>query len=238
MIPRRSAAVILLYVSNSAGAVTDEQEALVLGAYWLAGRVVHDVAAGVPRSVDRQDLHSVALLGLVNAARVYDPMLGVPFEAFARSRMRWAVLDELRAQDPLSRADRRRASAVHAAADAPQDRRTVTVVRCPTDTRRPGPDGASGFGDVADPSAISPETHAIERDLVESVRDALVSLTPRYRNVVVAYFIDGRDMRSIADDLGVSPSRVSQLCTEGVRRLRVVLRAGNQDESLAIRIAA
>ena len=70
VIPQRSAAVILLYVSNSAGAVTDEQEALVLGAYWLAGRVVHDVAAGVPRSVDRQDLHSVALLGLVNAARV------------------------------------------------------------------------------------------------------------------------------------------------------------------------
>ena len=114
----------------------------------------------------------------------------------------------------------------------------MTVFRCPTDTRRPGPDGASGFGDVADPSAISPETHAIERDLVESVRDALVLLTPRYRNVVVAHFIDGRDMRSIADELGVSPSRVSQLCTEGVRRLRGVLRAGNQDESLAIRIAA
>jgi RNA polymerase sigma factor FliA len=224
-------------VRNSAGASVVEQEALVLGAYWLAGRVVHDVAAGAPRSVDRQDLHSVALLGLVNAARVYDPTLGVPFEAFARSRMRWAVLDELRAQDPLSRADRRRASAVHAAADAPQDRRTVTGSRCPTDARRPGPDGASAFGEAADPSAISPETHAIERDLVESVRGALVLLPPRCRKAVVAHFIDGRDMRSIADELGVSPSRVSQLCTEGVRRLRGVLRAGNQDESLAMRIA-
>ncbi len=80
--------------------------------------------------------------------------------------------------------------------------------------------------------------HAIERDLVESVRDAFVLLTPRCRNVVVAHFIDGRDMRSIADELGVSPSRVSQLCTEGVRRLRGVLRVENQDELQAMRIAA
>jgi RNA polymerase sigma factor for flagellar operon FliA len=218
--------------------VTVEQEALVLGAYWLARRVVHDVAAGAPRSVDRQDLHSVALLGLVNAARAYDPTLGVPFDAFARSRMRWAVLDELRAQDPLSRADRRRASAVSVAADAPQDRRTVSAFRRPADTARHGLGGASDFDDAPDPGAISPEMNAIERDLVESVRGALVLLPPRCRKVVVAHFIDGRDMRSIADELGVSPSRVSQLCSEGVRRLRGVLRAGNQDELLAMRIAS
>jgi RNA polymerase sigma factor for flagellar operon FliA len=225
-------------VSSSAGAVTVEQEALVLGAYRLAVHVVHDVAAGAPRSVDRQDLHSAALLGLVNAARVYDPTLGVPFDAFARSRMRWAVLDELRAQDPLSRAERRRASAVQVAADGSQDRRTAIAFRRPPETARRGAGGDSDVADAVDPGAISPETHAVERDLVESVRGALVMLPPRCRSVVVAHFIDGRDMRSIADELGVSPSRVSQLCTEGVRRLRGVLRAGNRDEPLAIRVAS
>jgi RNA polymerase sigma factor (sigma-70 family) len=119
-----------------------------------------------------------------------------------------------------------------------QDRRPLIAVRRPATTARPGPGGDSDFADTADPDAISPETHAIERDMVESVRGALVSLPPRCRNVVVAHFIDGRDMRSIADELGVSPSRVSQLCTEGVRRLRGVLRAGNRDESLAMRIAS
>jgi RNA polymerase sigma factor for flagellar operon FliA len=238
VIPHRSAAGTLQCVSNRAGASLVEQEALILGAYWLAALVVHDLAAGAPRSVDRQDLHSAALLGLVNAAGVYDPTLGVPFDAFARSRMRWAVLDELRAQDPLSRADRRRASARQVAADAPQDHQTVIASRRPADTARPGPVGASDVGDAADSGAISPETHAIERVLVESVRDALVLLTPRCRTVVVAHFIDGRDMRSIADELGVSPSRVSQLCTEGVRRLRGVLRAGNHGESLEMGIAA
>ena len=240
VIQQRSAADTLLCVSERTGAATVEQEALVIGACWLAGRVVHDIAAGAPRSVDRQDLHSAALLALVNAARIFDPTRGVPFDAFARSRMRWAVLDELRTQDPLSRADRPRASAAPAAAaaSAPQDRQTVIVHRRPADTARPGSGGAGDFGDAADPCAVSPETYAIERDLVESVRDALVELTPRCRTAVVAHFIDGRDMRSIADELGVSPSRVSQLCAEGVRRLRRVLGADNQDAPLAMRIAA
>ena len=228
---------MLRCVRNSA--VTAEQEALVLGAYWLARCVVRDVAARAPRSVDRQDLHSAALLGLVNAARVFDPSAGVPFDAFARTRMRWAVLDELRVQDPLSRAQRRRASAaVHAATDASQDRPTVMASRRPAGAGRPGFGGADDLSEPADPGATSPETHAIERDLVDSVRGALGLLPPRCRSAVVAHFIDGRDMRSIADELGVSPSRVSQLCTEGVRRLRGVLLSGNWDESPAMQIAS
>jgi RNA polymerase sigma factor FliA len=230
---------MLRCVRNSPPTVTAEQEALVIGAYWLARCVVSDVAARLPRSVDRQDLHSVALVGLVNAARVFDPSIGVPFEAFARARMRWAVLDELRAQDPLSRADRRRASAaVHATTDVSQDRVTMIASRRADGAGRPAFGGVDDLDDAVDPGATSPETHAIERDLVDSVRGALGLLPPRCRSAVVAHFIDGRDMRSIADELGVSPSRVSQLCTEGVRRLRGLLRSGNWDESLAMQIAS
>ncbi|MGD9701851.1 MAG: sigma-70 family RNA polymerase sigma factor [Acidimicrobiia bacterium] len=211
--------------TTAAGATAgDDREALVVGAYWLARRVVEDVAARVPRSVDRQDLHSAALVGLVNAARIFDPALGVPFDAFARARMRWAVLDELRAHDPLSRSERRTATALSAIVGEPRD--LGAVRRCRDRSARlvaSDVDREVEALDAADPSAVSPESHAIERELVEAVRGALVLLPTRCRSVVVAYFIEGRAMRSIADELGVTPSRVSQLCTEGVRRLRAVL---------------
>jgi RNA polymerase sigma factor FliA len=214
-------------VTEDYTATLDEagRQALVVGACWLARHVVDDVATRLPRSVDRQDLHAAALLGLVNAARVYDPSLGVPFDAFARTRMRWAVLDELRAHDPLTRADRRRVQAWRALSEQhrhPSVAATCSFVR--TLLAVSARDGAE-VEDAADPGAVTPESHALERELVEAVRDALVLLPPRCREVVTAYFIDGRDMRSIAADLGVTPSRVSQLCAEGVRRLRSVLDA-------------
>lgn len=181
-----------------------DRGALVTGASWLARRVVHDVAAGAPRSVDRQDLHAAALLGLVRAAHAFDPSLGVPFLAFARARMRWSVLDELRSMDLLARPGRRTGTT---------DRYSSRAVAV----------GIESAGDVADAVAASPEADALENELVEAVRAAVARLPARSRAVIVGHFVEGRPMRDLADDLGVTPSRVSQLCNDGIRQLRTRL---------------
>ena len=218
---------------------TRQVDDLVVGAFWLARLVVDDVASRAPRSVDRQDLHSAALVALVSAARIFDPSIGVPFAAFARTRMRWAVVDELRAHDPLSRGDRRRVSAWRDADEEWARRRAADrhpSAHLPHRDRRPlstpSLDRARAIAaaapaaiavDAADPTAASPELHVIERELVDAVRCALHRLPPRCRAAVTAHFIEGREMRVIADELGVTASRVSQLCAEGVRRLRTAL---------------
>lgn len=207
MIRRPDSADILLRMAGDGGGGdqwSGEHDELVLSASWLARRVVHDVAAGVPRCVDRQDLHAAALLGLVRAARTFDPGRGVPFLAFARSRMRWAVLDELRSSDHLTRSARRRT------------REAVPVPATDVFVRL-------ADVDVADPTAATPEGDALECELVESVRAAVARLPARHRAVILGYFVEGREMRDLAVELGVTPSRVSQLCSDGVGKLRARL---------------
>src|SRR4051812_37471557 len=95
----------------------------------LVRHVVADVATRLPRFVDRDELVSAGLLGLTQAAHSYDAGRGVSFSAFARLRIRGAVLDELRGRDPLSRGSRRRANQVSATTAALQD----ALGRPPTD---------------------------------------------------------------------------------------------------------
>ena len=78
--------------------------------------VVSEVAQRVPSHVSRSDLVSAGMLGLAQAARSYDPERGIAFDRFASTRIRGAMLDELRGRDLASRSVR-----------APQNRRPVFV---------------------------------------------------------------------------------------------------------------
>ena len=73
--------------------------------------------------------------------------------------------------------------------------------------------------DMAD-AALGPEATVLEAELRDAVRDAVAALPDRLRWAVVGHFGDGREMKSLAEDLGVTPSRVSQLCSEAVSLLR------------------
>src|SRR5262249_44374887 len=77
-------------------------------------RVVRQVAERMPPSVDREYLFSAGMMGLLDALAKYDPARGIPFEAYARIRVKGAVLDELRSLDHLTRGMRRTSRSVHA----------------------------------------------------------------------------------------------------------------------------
>lgn len=218
------------------------EEQLVREHLPLVHYVVSEVAHRVPGHVNRSDLVSAAMLGLAQAARSYDPERGVAFDRFASTRMRGALLDELRGRDWASRSVRARARGlktaqdeltnklgrtptpqeVAAALDLPED----AVTKLVDDVHRATVlhyDSLVLEGDAESflaHSDSSPEELMLDRERKGYLFAAVEALPERLRRVVIGYFFEERSMQDLADELGVSESRVSQLRAEAMTLLR------------------
>lgn len=208
----------------------------------LVSYAVAEMANKVPRHVSRSDLESAGMEGLAQAARSFDPARGIAFDRYASNRIRGALLDELRRRDWASRSVRSRARKVTAVSDE----LTARLGRRPThdevaeaahlDTKvvrsvhddvfrasvlnfealSTSPDGASALpADHETPDAV-----LVERERRAYLLDAVSSLPERLRHVVVGYFFDERPMQELADQLGVTESRISQMRAEALVLLR------------------
>ena len=163
----------------------------------LVGHLVREMLTRVPAHVNRDDLLSAGYAALVHAARGYDDERGVPFARFAAARVRGALLDELRGLDWASRSVRQRAVVFSLQGFA-------TV----------------GADDMVTEPGAGPEELLIRRERLGYLRDAIDALPERLRAVVQGYFFEERPMARIAEELGVTESRVSQLRAEALTLLR------------------
>lgn len=224
----------------------EEEQALIEAHLPLVRHVVFQVATRYPRHVDREELATAGTLGLVEAARRWDPERGVPFDRFATQRIRGAILDSVRSSDWAPRSVR---AAARAIADANQQLGQA-LGRPPTDTetadamevtpealgrlqarivrsvlltldRQVGVDGESHvLGDTLVDRAPLPDDAVVQSDLLERLRSAVAALPPRHARVVAGYFLEERTSAELAIELGVTESRVSQLRSDAVARLR------------------
>jgi len=236
-----------------------DEEQLVTEHLQLAQRAVSDLLQRVPRHVSRSDLLSAALAGLAQAARAYDPERGIAFDRFASARIRGALLDELRSRDWASRSVRARARSVAAAVDhltaangsAPTPAQVAahlgmdpgTLDSLTTDVHRAlvlnfdalvvDGDGASSL--AADDRG--PDVQILDRERRSYLLDAVSHLPERMRHVVVGYFFDERPMRELAEELGVTESRISQIRAEALSLLRTALDAHLEDVDPLIDLA-
>ncbi|WP_250033417.1 sigma-70 family RNA polymerase sigma factor [Paractinoplanes maris] len=207
----------------------------------LVGHLVREMLARVPAHVNRDDLLSAGYAALVHAARGYDDDRGVPFARFAAARVRGALLDELRGLDWASRSVRQRARRTDTARQdliaelgrMPTVREVADRLGCSVediehaddDVQRAVVFSLQGFATagaddmVTEPSA-GPEEMLIRRERVGYLRDAIDALPERLRAVVRGYFFEERPMARIAEELGVTESRVSQLRAEALTLLR------------------
>jgi RNA polymerase sigma factor for flagellar operon FliA len=230
------------------------EEELVRTHLPLARQAVNEIARRVPGHVNRDDLESAALLGLAQAARTFDPERGASFERHAATRIRGALLDELRGSDWASRSVRSRARRAQQAADELALRlgRTPTTeevaVELGTDAEslhRLADDvhratvlnydsiGTEGDADDLLPSGDDgPDQQLVDRERRAYLADAVLTLPERLRLVVIAYFYEERPMQEIAAELGVTESRVSQLRAEALLLLKDGLNAHLDPDTL------
>ena len=206
---------------------------------------VRAIGSRLPGHVFTDDLVSAGMAALAMAARSFDASLGVPFGRYAVRRIRGALLDELRSADWATRSLRakvRRRDAVHDSLAASLGRRpspvevaaelgcsvaelerleadlhSSVVLRLDVITDAAG----GGAADAILPSTdATPEMVLMARERQAYLRDAIEALPDRLATVVRGCFFEDRPMRELAEDLGVTESRISQMRAEALRLLR------------------
>jgi RNA polymerase sigma factor for flagellar operon FliA len=230
------------------------EDELVRAHLGLPQQAVSELARRLPAHVNRDDLLSAAMLGLAQAARSWDPERGASFERHAATRIRGALLDELRESDWASRSVRSRARRLQQAGeeltgrlgraptqaelaaelgtDAEAVHKLVTDVHRATVLNYDSIVADGGADDLLPSGEHGPDHVLVDRERLAYLSDAVLALPERLRAVVIGYFYEERPMLEIAGALGVTESRVSQLRAEALILLRDGLNAHLDPDTL------
>jgi RNA polymerase sigma factor for flagellar operon FliA len=215
---------------------------------YVAGRL----GSGLPAHVDEGDLVSYGLLGLIGAIERYDPTRDIKFETYAIARIKGAIIDELRALDWVPRSVRSRAREIERAITeleaktgiAPTDEQIAAKIGISVDELEESLTdisrssiaaldelwSLSGDGDqislmdtIEDETGPRPEAALDQTEMREALADSIARLPEREKLVVTLYYYEELTLREIGEVLGVTESRVSQLHTKAILRLKARL---------------
>ncbi len=233
-------------------ATADEKarERLVVAYSPLVKYVSGRMASGLPAHVEESDLISYGLVGLISAIQRFEPEREIKFETYAITRIKGAIIDELRSLDWVPRSVRSRAREIekanskleHKLQRAPSDEEmafelemtvedfqeallqisnsTVAALDELWTVSDASGDQVSLLDTLQDHDAPDPASVMDATDMKDRVADAIARLPEREKLVVALYYYENLTLREIGEVLGVTESRVSQLHTKAVLRLR------------------
>ena len=216
---------------------------------YVAGRL----GSGLPAHVEEGDLVSYGLLGLIGAIERFDPERDIKFETYAIARIKGSIIDELRSMDWVPRSVRARARDIERAiADlesrltrAPTDEEIAAKLGITEEEFQdslleisrssiaaldelwasPGSSGdaVALIDTIEDPTAAEPQSAMAHTEVREALGEAISRLPEREKLVVTLYYYEELTLREIGEVLGVTESRVSQLHTKAILRLKARL---------------
>jgi len=211
------------------------------------------MASGLPSHVEESDLISYGLLGLIGAIERFDTEREIKFETYAISRIKGSIIDELRSLDWVPRSVRSRAREIERAMlelenrlkRAPTDEEVATEIGITVDEFQDsltaisrssvaaldelwqistgGGDTVSLIDTIEDPHADDPSKAMSQTEVREALADAIQRLPEREKLVITLYYYEELTLREIGEVLSVTESRVSQLHTKAILRLKVRL---------------
>jgi RNA polymerase sigma factor for flagellar operon FliA len=213
------------------------------------------MASGLPSHVEEADLISYGLLGLISAIERFEPEREIKFETFAVTRIKGSIIDELRSLDWVPRSVRTKAREIeranakleHRLHRAPTDQEMASELGGTVDEFQDSlvrisnssvvaldelwtvsdasGDQVSLMDTIQDPQSADPATEMDTTEMKDRLAEAIARLPEREKLVVALYYYENLTLREIGEVLGVTESRVSQLHTKAVLRLKSRLQA-------------
>ena len=225
-----------------------DRERIVLQYVPLVKYVVGRMFSHLPVHVSREELMSCGVMGLIDAVERYDPSRGVKFETFAIPRIRGSILDELRSYDLLPRMKRMKIKEIQDIIHdlegefnrSPTDeeiagRLNVTVEKYHHLLKDLSPirffslaDELNGEGEwriqrdviLKSPAAVNPDSGTESREMKMVLMNAIRKLPKNERLLIALYYYEEMTMKEIGMVLKISESRVSQIHTQALLKLR------------------
>ena len=227
---------------------SQNENALVERYLPLVRYAVGRLAMTLPDHVDRDDLHSAGLVGLLQSLRNYDPASGTSFESYARLRIRGAMLDELRRMDWVPRTVHEKSRKIQQVIGQLEQR----LGRVPTDEQvaaamkmslaayremldeiRPaqficldsvctsdGDDSGSLYEVIANPNQEGPMEQVSQTELKQLMFERLKQLPEIQRKVLALYYGEDLHLREIAEVFGLTESRICQIHSQAILAIR------------------
>jgi RNA polymerase sigma factor for flagellar operon FliA len=228
------------------------KEQIVLEHTPLIRYIVNRIAVRLPSHIDLDDLHNTGVIGLMDAIDKYDPDKNCKFKTYAEFRIKGAILDQLRSLDWVPRSIRQKSRRLEQAYTDVEQRlgrsasdtevadslglaieefhllinqvRGISMVNL-DELRSHGDAEQPIYGDIfEDVKAENPFTSLKSRELRQGVSDCIASLPEKERLVISLYYYEDLNMKEIGSVLGITESRVCQIHTKAVARLRSKLR--------------
>ncbi len=207
----------------------------------LVRRIAHHLVVRMPASVDVDDLVQAGMIGLLEAARQYDPSQGASFETYASIRIRGAMIDEIRRGDWVPRSVHRRVREAAEATRKVEQREgraasaneVASTLGVPLDQYQKFLEGAArgqvlsldafidngGEPHLAE-TAESPERQFEDNEFRAGLARAIAGLSEREQLVLSLYYEQELNLREIGAVIGVSESRICQIHGQAMVRLR------------------
>ena len=223
------------------------REQLIMQYAPLVRHVVGRLAVTLPATIDHDDLFGYGVIGLIHAIERFSPERGVKFETYAMTRVRGAIIDELRSQDWVPRSVRSRArelsstisqlegslgrhpseAEIASALGVSQDELASTMAAATSpflsldELVQVSDDGQSiNWLDMMVDDRPGPAAQLEEREFKEQLAAAIDGLPEREKLLLSLYYKEGLTLKEIGQVMGVSESRVCQLHTQAALRLR------------------
>ena len=227
----------------------DARDKLILHYSPLVKYVAGRVSANLPQSIESGDLVSYGIFGLIDAIEKFDLSRNIKFETYAMSRVKGAIIDELRSLDWVPRSVRQKSREVEDAVRGLE----ASLGRAATDEEIAGAmhmeikdfhqlmlkisgtsilslnevwytgednDKISIVESIESPSSLNPDTIVEKEEIKRVIIEAIHELPEKEKKVLILYYYEDLTLKEIGEVLAVTESRISQLHTKAIMRLR------------------